>query len=297
MSATAPSPALRRLAILVAVTLGTLSSAFMLPRSEVARQAAVRMQLPESLSFWTPGHDGVNTFQYWHGTPMPVSEQELSMLAADTEFAKKRFVLSDVESKQPLLNDPRLAQLGDLLSVQASIVLSGHDLNDSIHRPERCLPAQGFKNLQLESLEIKTEKGVVPVTRIRCFTEIKDPNTGNLVLDAKGLPVRLQHVFYYWFVGSHSLTSDHYQRTLTDMQDRLLGGFDQRWAYVLLGSSFTDYLFDPAAASAANPSPLIRTEKQTDDLLKQVVASISTTSLDWQKIGQSTTPAAASSAP
>ena len=284
MPATAPSSAFRRLAILLAVTLGTLSSAFMLPRSEVARQAAVRMQLPESLSFWTPANDGVNTFQYWHGTPMPVSEQELSMLAPDTEFAKKRYVLSDVESKQPVLNDARLAQIGDLLSVQASIVLSGHDLNDSIHRPERCLPAQGFKNLRLESLQISTDQGTVPVTRIRCFTEIKDPNTGNLVLDAKGLPVRLQHVFYYWFVGSHNLTSDHYQRTLTDMRDRLFGGFDQRWAYVLLGSSFTDYLFDPAAVTAANPSPLVRTEKQTDDLLRQVVASISSTSLDWQKI-------------
>ena len=28
--------------------------------------------------------------------------------------------------------------------VLVSIVLSGHDLDNSIHRPERCLPAQGW---------------------------------------------------------------------------------------------------------------------------------------------------------
>ena len=58
------------------------------------------------------------------------------------------------------------------IAVQASIVLSGHDLNDSIHRPERCLPAQGFKELKLEPRILKTEQGDVPITRIRCYTEI-----------------------------------------------------------------------------------------------------------------------------
>jgi hypothetical protein len=280
----APSSPVRRLAILLAVMLGTLSLAFMLPRSEVAREAAVRMELPENLTFWTRAADGANTFQYWHGAPMPVSEEEHRMLAADTEFAKKRYYLSDVDTKKPLISDPRLANFAELLAVQASIVLSGHDLNDSIHRPERCLPAQGFKELKLEPRILKTDQGDVPITRIRAYTEIKDPNTGDFVLDANGRPVRLQHVFYYWFVGSHTVTSDHYHRTLTDMRDRLVGGYDQRWAYVLLGSSFTDYLFDPDTASALGASGVVRSEAQTDALLERVVAGISKTSLMWDKI-------------
>ena len=279
-----PASSARRLAILLAVVLGTLSLAFMLPRSEVAREAAVRMELPENLTFWTRDAEGANTFQYWHGVPMPVSEEEHRMLAPDTEFAKKRYYLSDVDTKQPVISDPRLATFADLLAVQASIVLSGHDLNDSIHRPERCLPAQGFKELKLEPRILKTDRGDVPVTRIRCYTEIKDPATGDFVLDGSGRPVRLQHVFYYWFIGSHTVTSDHYHRTLTDMRDRLFGGFDQRWAYVLLGSSFTDYLFDATTASAPGADTVVRTEAQTDALLGQVVAGISRSSLQWDKI-------------
>lgn len=280
----APSSPVRRMGILLAVTLGTLSLAFMLPRSEVAREAAIRMTLPENLNFWTKSTDGTPVFQYWHGAPMPVSPEEHRMLAEDTEFAKKRYFLADVDTKQPVISDPKLGQFGELLAVQASIVLSGHDLNDSIHRPERCLPAQGFKELRLEPLIVKTERGNVPITRIRCYTEIKDPATDNFVLDANGRPIRLQHVFYYWFVGSHSVTADHYKRTLTDMQDRLLGGFDQRWAYVLLGSSFTDYLFAPDVAASLAPTFVVRSEAQTDALLTQAVDAISRDTLAWDKL-------------
>jgi hypothetical protein len=278
------SSPVRRLAILVVVLVGTLSMSFVLPRSEVAREAAIRMELPESLSLWTRSGDGGQTFQYWHGVPLPVSEAEHRMLAADTEFVKKQYVLSDVDTKLPVIQDPKLGQLGDLLEVQASIVLSGHDLNDSIHRPERCLPAQGFKELRLEPGTVKTAQGEVPVTRIRCYTEIKDPATGQFVLGADGRPVRLEHVFYYWFIGSHSLTSDHYERTLTDMRDRLLGGFDQRWAYVLLGSSYTDYLFSPEVAASLGASPILRSEGQTDELLREVISAISGRTLLWDQV-------------
>jgi len=273
-----------RLVLLLAVLVGVLSLSFILPRAEVAREAAIRMELPESLTFWGQEGEGAQVFQYWHGAPLAVTEAEHRMLAADTEFAKRRYVLSDVDTKQPLIRDPRLGQLGELLAVQASIVLSGHDLNDSIHRPERCLPAQGFKELRLEPRRLRTREGEVPVTRIRCYTEIKDPATGEFVVGADGKPVRLQHVFYYWFVGSHSLTSDHYERTLTDMRDRLLGGFDQRWAYVLLGSSYTDYLFTPEMAASLAAHPVLRSESQTDTLLAEMVTAISSSALLWDKV-------------
>ena len=64
------SSPVRRLAILVVVLVGTLSMSFVLPRSEVAREAAIRMELPESLSLWTRSGDGGPTFQYWHGVPL-----------------------------------------------------------------------------------------------------------------------------------------------------------------------------------------------------------------------------------
>src|SRR4051795_1617203 len=62
----------------------------------------------------------------WFGEDQKITEQELKVLAKDTEFARK------------LYTNGR----GD--QIFASIVLSGQDLDNSIHRPERCLPAQGW---------------------------------------------------------------------------------------------------------------------------------------------------------
>jgi hypothetical protein len=42
--------------------------------------------------------------------------------------------------------------IGD--QVLVSIVLSGHDLDNSIHRPERCLPAQGWTIVDSTSLSL-----------------------------------------------------------------------------------------------------------------------------------------------
>ena len=45
--------------------------------------------------------------------------------------------------------------------VAASIVLSGQDLNSSIHRPERCLPAQGFKDIRSSIIEVDAGRSKV----------------------------------------------------------------------------------------------------------------------------------------
>ena len=68
------------------------------------------------------------------------------------------------------------------------------------------------------------------------------------------------------------------------MRDRLFGGFDQRWAYVLLGSSYTDYLFSPEVAASLGASPILRSEGQTDELLREVISAISGRTLLWDQV-------------
>ena len=110
--------------------------------------------------------------------------------------------------------------------MQASIVLSGKDLNNSVHRPERCLPAQGLNLISSSKLPVKLKDGrIITLTRLKC--EGND-NTGKNPYT---------HLNYYWFVGHDSIKHTHYGRTLQDMRDRLVKGYDQRWAYITVSSN------------------------------------------------------------
>ena len=277
-TATHDSALRTRLAILLVVLLGTLSLAFVLPRSGLARQAAITMKLPPDVSFWglSGAGGGEEVFQHWKGEASKPSDQERQMLAQDTEFEKSNYFRVDPSDGTRLVNL--------FHGVQASIVLSGHDLNDSIHRPERCLPAQGFKDLRAERRVIRTKAGDVPVSRIRCYTEVKNPQSGQFVLGPGGQPVRFEHVFYYWFVGNHNVTASHYDRTFIDMKDRLMGGFDQRWAYVLVGTGITDSMVAVGFPVGDATFPKGRSEELSDALLEKVVGSISRESIRWTEM-------------
>ena len=102
-----------RLLILQALIGCGLGSIFFIPSDTKIQPCRVVMQLPDTLGPWT-------------GKDAAVSQREYDMLASDTKFARK--VYDDGFGDQVLV----------------SIVLSGNDLDHSIHRPERCLPAQGW---------------------------------------------------------------------------------------------------------------------------------------------------------
>ena len=265
MNQPAPNP-VPRLAWLLVAVVSLPSLAFVLPR-RAAREAAIRMTLPAELPS--------DLLQRWKAFELEVSKAEHEKLAEDTEFEKKNYILCDYLDDRQGINGWH--------AVQASIVMSGHDLNDSIHRPERCLPAQGFKELKLTPLTIRTPNGVVPVSRISCYLEQPD-KAGKVVMGKNGQPIRIRHVFYYWFVGSHNLTASHYERTFTDMKDRLLGGFEQRWAYVLLGGAVTDNLVEERLLGGDPAYPNGRSEAETNALLQKLVEAISREAIQWDRI-------------
>ena len=123
---------------------------------------------------------------------------EHNQLPADTTLIRKCY------------RDPR----GHEITV--AIVLSGKD-QKSIHRPQQCLPAQGF------AIE---ESGILPV-----------PLPGRKPLELTLLTARegrRQHRLFlaYWFIGGQRETASHWERMAWMAWDKLVHGTRSRWAYV-----------------------------------------------------------------
>lgn len=178
----------KRLLILLASLLLGLGAVFLLPSAPKNQPAGVNLALPDYVGLWL-------------GKDEPVTEQEHLVLGSDTEFARKTYTGT-----------------GNW-KLYVTIVLSGQDMNTSIHRAERCLRAQGWSILdsRVESIPLdQPANAKLKVTRLR--------NS-----HAAGHRDALD---YYWFVGSTDLTPSHSERTWFDVRDRLLKGYNQRWAYV-----------------------------------------------------------------
>ena len=181
-----------------------LSFIFLLPKHDRLVEASISPDMP--LGYELSG---------WYGRKLQESEQERTTLAADTRFSKASYT-----KLRETLTDPRGPE------IVASIVYSGNDMNASIHRPERCLPAQGHVDLQGSKADIVLSDGShLGFTRLTSRTPGRDATKP-----------ALQHINYYVFVGHDTICSSHLGRTLQDMSDRVLHGYVQRWAYFQIGT-------------------------------------------------------------
>lgn len=198
----------KRLFILLVVMLAGLSSVLFLPKQLGFQPVGVKLELPKMVGIW-------------YGEDMAVSEKERKVLGEETEFARKAY---------------RNAR-GNIIT--ASVVLSGQDMNTSIHRPERCMPAQGFAVIDNRPVAVPLrEGGVMQATRLL--------NVRNIPADETSGPVSNYNLTYYWFIGHKDMTASHFARTWYDIRDRLLHGYNQRWAYVTVAASLPpDAMNDP----------------------------------------------------
>jgi hypothetical protein len=156
----------------------------------------------------------------WQMRPIIASQEEIQTLAEDTQFAKA-ICLRAREGEVDLASGMAIPDRVDL-----SIVLSGHDLNNSIHRPERCMPSQGHVIGSSKNVDLDLTNGrKIRVKRLLSVQSIP-------ANEAKTEYSRFDCVTYYFFVGHATTTQDHLARTLLDIKDRLVLGMDQHWAYV-----------------------------------------------------------------
>src|SRR5438132_12234294 len=89
------------------------------------------------------------------------------------------------------------------------------------------------------------------VTRLHNVRQVQGPD---------GKMTSIYNLNYYWFVGYHHLTASHLERTFLDIQDRILKGYNQRWAYVTVAARITEGLVRFG-----------RSESQTDAMIQEFI--------------------------
>lgn len=212
----------KRLCILFIVFAVGLGSVYLLPTGLHTPEPGVNMELPLFIDDWV-------------GRDVSVSKAEQDALGMETQFSRKSYTNAK----------------GD--EIYVSIVLSGQDMNTSIHRPERCLPAQGYTMVSSSDRVIPTE----------------DPLTVRRLHNKRMLPLRSggeiaeYSLDYYWFVSSSETTNDHIERNFIDVRDRVLKGYAQPWAFVTVISRISEGLV-----------PFGRNEQQTDEMLDQFIRKL-----------------------
>lgn len=150
----------------------------------------------------------------WYGIKTQESEAERRGLAADTKFSKAIFRQDYVSYDEK-----------ELPPVTVSIVFSGSDMNNSIHRPEWCLPSQGHIDLTPSTRTVKTQTGKeYTFTRLSSYTKREDTS------------FKLNHIHYFFFVSPSRCTHSHNKRNLYDIIDRLTHASIPSWAYLQVGS-------------------------------------------------------------
>jgi len=239
-------------ALLPAVLLGLVMSAiFVLPDFEQV-ESALSLEIPEEMGLW-------RTKTY------PPSPEELKLLAGDTRFAKALCIAPRIEEVSYITGETPRDR------IDLSVVLSGHDLANSIHRPERCMPAQGHRILRSEKARLELKDGRrIPAMRLisKQTLEVGPPGESR--------PVTFDALTYYFFVGAESITASHTDRTLIDIRDRVLGGQAQRWAYVSASTIFSD---DPKSRFGGLPDLELADKK-----VRQLLVELADENVDWSRV-------------
>lgn len=214
----------KRLLHVQLVLLAGFGSVFLLPHSTKTSPAGIGMTLP-------------NVIGIWIGDDAEVTQKERDTLAKDTQFVRK------------IYTGPERDQ------IYVSIVLSGEDMTNSIHRPERCLPAQGW-NVRSSS------KRIIQITGAKSLEVTKLQNT-QVVETTDKRRFTLNNLNYYWFIGYNEMTASHLTRTGIDLRDRIMSGFNQRWAYVTVAATVTQGIARPE-----------RTEEETAEMVEKFIQQL-----------------------
>lgn len=226
-----PSPLSKRLVALLALLLCGLGAVFVLPDPPPPPAPGVASELPDFIGGW-------------YGRDAAVSPREIEALGKETRFARKQYTNA----------------LGDAIYV--SIVFSGEDMSASIHRPERCLPAQGYTMMDTRRLRLPVGEKRLTVTRLHNLRPLYDAEK-KPVFTRAGKQFNEYSLVYYWFAGSSETTADHTARYFMDARDRILKGTSQSWAYITVMGRITQ-----------NMNKFGRTEAQTDKILQDFILEL-----------------------
>lgn len=166
---------------------------------------------------------------------LPITDKELTWLPKDTTYGR------------------RLYRADDGTEMMLGAILMGRD-RTSIHKPEYCLPSQGWQIDPAASRLTTIRVGRpypydLPVTAHMLTRDYKSET---------GEARTISGVYVYWFVAENRLTGDHKQRMWWMALDLLRTGVLQRWAYI----------------SVFSPCPVGQEEATYERMKKLIAASV-----------------------
>jgi hypothetical protein len=238
----------QRIGLLTGLVAAGFSSVLLLPDAPPMRESRLARHLPAK-------------FGEWEGRDVQISDKELEVLANDTGFERKSY--------QQRYNST-------VPGVEVSIVFSGKDLNNSIHRPETCLKTQGWEFVRLRYLNLPGARGGkgLPVKEMLCKRVRRDENKQPVLLE-NGKPLEDWQLLYYTFIGYQTITPGHYSRTFADIRDRVVGGYDQTWAYATFSTLVTGkYREQGASLGYMTPMSIEETGVYLGDFIRTLTPSV-----------------------
>ncbi len=234
----------KRLLVLASLMAVGFSTVFLLPKVHPMRDSRLGRNLPAKLG-------------EWEGRDVVVGEKELKVLAQDTGFERKSYSQRYDSTALP---------------VEVSIVFSGKDLNNSIHRPETCLKTQGWDFVRLRYLNLPGSG--LPVKEMLC-KRVRLNEEGKPVAGRDGKPFEDWQLLYYTFIGHSTITPGHYKRTFADIRDRVAGGYDQTWAYATFSAQITGkYEEQGVYLRGMTPMDIDQTGKYLDDFIGTLMPKV-----------------------
>jgi Protein of unknown function (DUF3485) len=140
-------------------------------------------------------------------TNVPEPEVVLDYLPKDTSYAERCY------------------QNSNGYPIYATAILMGAD-RTSIHRPEYCLPGQGFQINSRTVVKLLINRPYpyqLPVSKWIVGKTIQTPDGQNQ---------KISGLYVFWFVANHEQTTGIVPMQLRMMKDLLTTGVLQRWAYI-----------------------------------------------------------------
>ena len=154
----------------------------------------VKIELPERVLDFT-------------STNMPEPEVVVGYLPKDTSYAGRLYTATNG------------------LQINSTIILMGAD-RTSIHKPDYCLPGQGW------SINEKTVVNIPVAGPQNYQLPVAKWIIGNVYQTPDGQKHEVSGLYVFWFVADGEQTADNYQRMWWLGRDLLRTGVLQRWAYV-----------------------------------------------------------------
>lgn len=106
--------------------------------------------------------------------------------------------------------------------IMATVILSGFEKR-SLHRPEVCLPNQGWTVTDRTPISLRLADGrEITLMMMRIFRDVEPQ---------PGVRIRTRAINFYWYIGSNGTTcADHYEHVFLSYYDAVFRNIQHRWA-------------------------------------------------------------------